>query len=568
MLKRTKYSRLRNDSPTSLEENPRRMLPLKRDLCLDSDFAQLGPGMPTQHGPSTLRDFIPRMANIRLQSPISWQGIKEQTNMTRGRSISALTDKTLSRTEWGSGSSERFCSHPSLNAPMSTGQDLTHPALRCTKRPITLHRMASLPWNPGCPPCSHHKAGLCCVKTSSAEDDRTVVGTGSTMVHHHIKYMGSVEVTQSMRTLDFDTRMQVTREAISRLCMRTSVKTAVKTKRPVCKALSSVLGQTNLQFSGSRIILTVSTESMTLIAASSLQKIAHHPMQTISFASGGDSDMADHIAYVAKDLANERACHILECPEGQATEVINSIGWAFETRFRQLLSQTPSLLSTSSRTALRICHKWCPEEITTDQKAKLEGEVSEHCDYYNVTPGDPGGIEDLRVTGKESKDDADMHRVCLSRPVSLYENCSITDESPAPPTDLVQSEVSTEQCTPLTETRVQNLIQEEGWFHGRLGREQAESLLTCSGDFLVRESSSAAGQYVLSGMEGATVRHLLLVDPHGQVRTRDQVFLSVGHLVRFHMENQMPIVSGTSELCLKQPILQTHKHSQTARSMV
>lgn len=55
-------------------------------------------------------------------------------------------------------------------------------------------------------------------------------------------------------------------------------------------------------------------------------------------------------------------------------------------------------------------------------------------------------------------------------------------------------------------------------FHHRLGREQAESLLTCSGDFLVRESSSAAGQYVLSGMEGATVRHLLLVDPHGQVQ--------------------------------------------------
>lgn len=52
----------------------------------------------------------------------------------------------------------------------------------------------------------------------------------------------------------------------------------------------------------------------------------------------------------------------------------------------------------------------------------------------------------------------------------------------------------------------------------RLGREQAESLLTCSGDFLVRESSSASGQYVLSGMEGGTVRHLLLVDAHGQVK--------------------------------------------------
>uniref|UniRef100_A0A669DFZ8 Uncharacterized protein n=1 Tax=Oreochromis niloticus TaxID=8128 RepID=A0A669DFZ8_ORENI len=347
--------------------------------------------------------------------------------------------------------------------------------------------------------------------------------------------MGSVEVTQSMRTLDFDTRMQVTREAISRLCARTLLKTA-----PVCKGLSSVLGQTNLQFSGSRIILTVSTDSMTLIAASSLQKIAHHPMQTISFASGGDSDMADYIAYVAKDLANDRACHILECPEGQATEVINSIGQAFETRFRHLLSQTPSVLSTSSRPALRICHKWCPEEIIINQKAKREGEFSEHRDYYNVTPGDPGGIKDFQVTEEESKEDANINRVrltCNNKALIIYLSLSF---SPM------------EFCL----------------FQPRLGREQAESLLTCSGDFLVRESSSAAGQYVLSGMEGATVRHLLLVDPHGQVRTRDQVFLSVGHLVRFHMENQMPIVSGSSELCLKQPILQTHKHSQTARCMV
>lgn len=54
----------------------------------------------------------------------------------------------------------------------------------------------------------------------------------------------------------------------------------------------------------------------------------------------------------------------------------------------------------------------------------------------------------------------------------------------------------------------------------RLGRKQAESLLTCSGDFLVRESSSASGQYVLSGMDGATVHHLLLIDPHGQVGLR------------------------------------------------
>ncbi|XP_029310757.1 SHC-transforming protein 4-like isoform X2 [Cottoperca gobio] len=557
MLKRTKYSRLRNDSLTSLEDRPQKMLPLKSDLCLDSDFAQLDPGTPNHHGLSTLSDFIPRVANIRLQSPISLQGLMGQTNRARDRTIDGHADRPLSRAEWGSGPNQRFCSQTSLKVPLSTGQNLTPSAPRCTKRPITLHQMASLSWTPGCPPCSQHRDGLCPIKTSSAVDDCTAVGTANRVVHHHIKYMGNVEVTQSMRTLDFDTRMKVTREAISRLCERTSAKSAVKTKRPVCKGLSALLGQINLQFSGSRINLTVSTDSVTLIAASSLQ-IAHHPMQAISFASGGDPDMADYIAYVAKDLVNQRACHILECPRGRAGEVINSIGQAFETRFRQLLSQTPSLLSNNPRSAVRIGHKWSPEETITDQKTKQEGEVNEHRDYYNVIPGKmppTGGIEDLRITRQENKQDHDIQGVCSSQPVSLYENCSITEETPAPP---AVSEVGAEQFPPLSETRIQDLIQEEGWYHGRLGREQAESLLTCSGDFLVRESSSASGQYVLSGMEGGTMRHLLLVDPHGQVRTRDQVFLSVSHLVRFHMENQMPIVSGSSELYLKEPILQRH----------
>ncbi|XP_068585915.1 SHC-transforming protein 1-like [Cebidichthys violaceus] len=546
MLKRTKYSRLRNDSLTSVEDRPQRMLPSKGDLCLDSDFAQLDAGAPTHRGTSTLRDFIPRVANIRLQSPISLRG---QTNADRDRTVDGHTDGPLSGAERGPGPDRRFCSQPSLNVAQSTGQNLTRSALRCTKRSITLHRIASLPWTPD---------GPCVSKTSSAADDRAAVGTSSRTVHRHIKYMGSVEVTQSMRTLDFDMRMKVTREAISRLCERTS---AVKTKRHVYKGLSALLGQINLQFSGSRIIVTVSTDSVTLIAASSFQKIAHHPMQAISFASGGDPDTADYIAYVAKDLVNQRACHILECPRGRAGDVINSIGQAFETRFRQLLNPTPSLLSNNPRSAVRICHKWSTEDTITDQKAKREVEASEHHDYYNVIPGKTppaGGMEDLRITSEENKQDPDVLGVCWPQPLSLYENCSIAEETPAPPADSVVSEISAERCSPLSEPRIQDLIQEEVWFHGRLGREGAESLLTCSGDFLVRESSSASGQYVLSGMEGAAVRHLLLVDPHGRVRTRDQVFLSVGHLVRFHMENRMPIVSGSSELCLRQPILQRH----------
>lgn len=187
MLKRSKYSRLRNDSLTSLEDRPQRVLPLKRDLCLDSDFAQLDPGASSHQGPSTLRDFIPRVANIRLQSPISLQGLRGQTSTAGDRTSDGHTNRPLSRTELGSGPDQRLCSQPSLNVSLSTGQNLTHSALSCTKRPITLNRMASLPWTSSCPLCSQRRDGVCCLKTSSAIPDVTEVQTTNRAVHHHIK---------------------------------------------------------------------------------------------------------------------------------------------------------------------------------------------------------------------------------------------------------------------------------------------------------------------------------------------------------------------------------------------
>ena len=80
------------------------------------------------------------------------------------------------------------------------------------------------------------------------------------------------------------------------------------------------------------------------------------------------------------------------------------------------------------------------------------------------------------------------------------------------------------------------LLKEE-WFHGPISREDAENLLqnvnpilferlwaNCyflflkDGDFLVRESKGSTGQYVLTGMQSNSKKHLLLVDPEGIVR--------------------------------------------------
>lgn len=46
---------------------------------------------------------------------------------------------------------------------------------------------------------------------------------------------------------------------------------------------------------------------------------------------------------------------------------------------------------------------------------------------------------------------------------------------------------------------------------------QTEKLLELDGDFLVRESSNSSNQFVLSGKQNGSIKHLLLVDPEGIV---------------------------------------------------
>lgn len=95
-------------------------------------------------------------------------------------------------------------------------------------------------------------------------------------------------------------------------------------------------------------------------------------------------------------------------------------------------------------------------------------------------------------------------------------------------------------------------LENEIWFHGPISRATAENLLQKDGDFLVRESTNTVErQFVLSGMQDNNKKHLLLIDPEGVVRTKDRVFNSVTHLIQFHYENALPIISAESALVLR-----------------
>ncbi len=70
-----------------------------------------------------------------------------------------------------------------------------------------------------------------------------------------------------------------------------------------------------------------------MVCTYAFQPILVHDMPNISFASGGDADTLDFVAYVAKDRQNVRSCFVLECGGGIAQNVITTIGQAFELRY-------------------------------------------------------------------------------------------------------------------------------------------------------------------------------------------------------------------------------------------
>lgn len=106
----------------------------------------------------------------------------------------------------------------------------------------------------------------------------------------------------------------------------------------------------------------------------------------------------------------------------------------------------------------------------------------------------------------------------------------------------------------LTAEVQRSQLMTETWFHCAISRPTAEGLLKNDGDFLVRESQGKPGQYVLTGLQSSTPKHLLLIDPEGIVRTKDRIFDSISHLINYHWTNCLPIISEESALVLRNPI--------------
>ncbi|XP_043380176.1 SHC-transforming protein 4 isoform X5 [Chelonia mydas] len=537
MLHRAKYSRFRDEFITSLEEGTQSSsLNIKGS---SSSSHSSTPHLPvedvtlgTQDSSTTWCTLIPRMANIKLSNPSNLPGFK---NFCLGTKEVPRIKLTECVTVPSSPTSPEI----SLISCLPTSYPRQDPdKLDVNTKP-----------QDDCILLGFESAPLSKQDKPPVQSGGDIVKTGMT---YCVRYMGCIEVLQSMRSLDFGTRTQVTREAISRLCEAVSgTNGAIKKRKPPVKFLSSVLGKSNLQFSGMNIKLIISMSSLTLMNVDTQQIIANHHMQSISFASGGDPDTTDYVAYVAKDPVNQRACHILECPNGMAQDVINTIGQAFELRFKQYL-KNPSTPITSNES----------EMMNLDGSAWNIQEKEDH-EYYNEIPGkEPptGGLLDTRIkvqTDQRANCPIQCEKqYCLAggpKCINIYENCPEENKSVELP-EAVQQRATTNLDSACVLPQIQQQLRNEDCYHGKLNRKAAETLLVNDGDFLVRESATSPGQYVLSGLQGGQAKHLLLVDPEGKVRTKDHVFDSVGHLIRYHMENNLPIISSGSEVSLKQPV--------------
>uniref|UniRef100_A0A8C7FM89 SHC-transforming protein 1 n=1 Tax=Oncorhynchus kisutch TaxID=8019 RepID=A0A8C7FM89_ONCKI len=559
LVPKTKYTHFRSESLSSNDDtnsNPFSLTPstpatpltppgLPSSLSSSSLTPILPPSSPrrAENSPTTLCSFFPRMGALRLGiSATLLPGLKVSSRPQRAQAPMGSS---------GGNSSSSPTPHP---PPCLTAPSPPHrPPLQDMNRLGGASRRARVEGGQlGGDEWTRHGSFVNKPTRGWLHSDHVVSTTG---VAYSVRYMGCVEVLQSMRALDFNTRTQVTREAISVVCEAVpGAKGAQRKRKPSSRCMTSILGKRNLQFAGMTISLTVSTSSLNLLASDCKQIIANHHMQSISFASGGDPDTAEYVAYVAKDPVNQRACHILECSEGLAQEVISTIGQAFELRFKQYLKNPPKLVTPHDRMAPFDGSAWEEEE---DEGAPPPADVP----YYNNFPGKqppPGGLVDMRARPVATLGKLEYcYPECIKNESGLviwFQNVSLALPSlllPSEPFDdsLGVSGLGVSAAPPLVEQ-----LQCEAWFHGSLSRRQAERLLTRDGDFLVRESGTTPGQYVLTGQQGGQPKHLLLVDPEGVVRTKDHHFESVSHLISYHMDNRLPIVSAGSEVCLQQPV--------------
>jgi SHC-transforming protein 1 len=291
-----------------------------------------------------------------------------------------------------------------------------------------------------------------------------------------------------------------------------------------------------------RVLLLINTQNLRVTEAECAERLFNHTMQNISFACGGDADIQNYIAYVAKDDANGRACYVFECSDGlAANDVITTIGQAFELRFKKFLDSNNSKNSSLSSTVSNSSPPKLDSLNTNGENNKMN----------SVLPSS------IAATLKQQQQQPQSILKSNAKQMTI-ESSPISILSSKGPPQIQQKQLNVNVST-VNSNKFSDDLEMKPWFHGLMTRDKAEQLLIKDGDYLVRETQRANQQYVLSGRYKNECRHIFLVDPTGVVRTKDRHFESISHLIKFHQDNHIPIISKDNELLLVTPII---KHNR------
>ncbi|MGH0180058.1 UNVERIFIED_CONTAM: hypothetical protein FKN15_019394 [Acipenser sinensis] len=457
MLHRTKYNRFRNESVTSVDE-------LLHSLSMNSKVSaapetSAAPPYPTsaevlhadqEDAPTTLCTLIHKVSHLKFSGTGSLSGIKNLSSAVKDLAVSKLqgSSSTPSTT---AGAVDNTCNPAST--PLCSQQDLSKMS---TGKKIKLEEMhlGGEDWN---------QSGSVVNKPSRGwlHSNEKILGPGVTYI-----------------------------------------------VKPPSKALSSILGKSNLQFAGMSITLNISTSSLNLMTPDSKQGIRLNPLwMRCSTRTACGNPLRSWLACFSSDrlqYVNQRQT----CAPGpnslkdrQCSEPArNCSTW----RLRQgicchgpLLSSSDVICQPEGKTQLPKMGE-VPTYVNT-QHIDVQALVALQANSDTVINGTAGAAKDS--PRKDIFDMKPFEDAIRNRSPVLNKTASIDNSSPL----LVRAAAF----------NVKEELKLEPWYHGEMSRKEAEQLLKDDGDFLVRKSTTNPGSYVLTGMHNGQSKHLLLVDPEG-----------------------------------------------------
>eukprot|EP00730_Choanoeca_flexa_P005258 TRINITY_DN11917_c0_g1_i2.p1 TRINITY_DN11917_c0_g1~~TRINITY_DN11917_c0_g1_i2.p1 ORF type:complete len:403 (+),score=83.24 TRINITY_DN11917_c0_g1_i2:70-1278(+) len=169
-------------------------------------------------------------------------------------------------------------------------------------------------------------------------DQQALAFGGGVFYTFPVRYIGSIQVMKSLRTLTGDGKTDMCREAINR-CAEGAKKFKVKRKQlPVYKEFLAdlpFLKEMDLK-------LNISGKNIATTDLGNGEIIAMDDMGKISFAAGGTDKTYDWITYVAKDKRGNRYCHVFDCGK-VADDILATLGQVFT------ITSNPPPLPSSQR---------------------------------------------------------------------------------------------------------------------------------------------------------------------------------------------------------------------------